>query len=166
MKIQCVLIRQGGTKVDIDNVQYHFEPLPDGAHVADVENEDHVDRFLAIAEGYKLYRGDLAPVGAPEAIEPSPVVIPVFGEKPVVLGRLNGSDVHESSYEIAGHVYSLTEIINIAFGNSEMSVEEWNDLPDDERLVKIDIALDDLAEAAEKQDKAVAPKAPAKKTKK
>lgn len=57
MRIECKLIREGGTTADIDGVEYHFAPQADGAHVADVENEDHVDRFLGIGEAYKLYRG-------------------------------------------------------------------------------------------------------------
>lgn len=56
MQIECILKREGGTKTAIGEIEYHFAPQADGAHVADVENEDHQDRFLAISEGYRLYR--------------------------------------------------------------------------------------------------------------
>ena len=49
MKIECILKREGGSVVDLGGVEYHFEPLADGAHVADVENEAHIDRFLSIS---------------------------------------------------------------------------------------------------------------------
>lgn len=56
MKIECKLQRAGGTIVDIGGTEYHFKPGADGAHVADIENDEHIDRFLAIAEAYRLYR--------------------------------------------------------------------------------------------------------------
>lgn len=80
--IECKLIREGGTIVPLDGIEYHFAPQADGAHVALVENEDHADRFLSITEGYRLYRGAVAapaPEGerteqsfdtAPNAIQP------------------------------------------------------------------------------------------------
>ena len=40
--------------------EYHFAPMPDGCHVAEVENPKHQDRFLEI--GYKIYRGEDAQV--------------------------------------------------------------------------------------------------------
>ena len=40
--------------------EYHFAPMPDGCHVAEVENPEHQDRFLSI--GYKIYRGEDAQV--------------------------------------------------------------------------------------------------------
>ena len=69
MKIQCVLLRDGGTKTDLDGLLYHFEPLADGAHVAEIEIEAHIDRFLAIPEGYKIYHGKLAPKGKPQKLD-------------------------------------------------------------------------------------------------
>lgn len=58
MLIECKLIRFGGTIATLDGVEYHFAPLQDGAHVADVGREDHRARFLSIAEAYQPYRGD------------------------------------------------------------------------------------------------------------
>lgn len=55
MKIECILKRQGGTHVDMGGVVYHFAPQPDGAHVADIEDNAHIQRFLGIPEGYRIY---------------------------------------------------------------------------------------------------------------
>lgn len=66
MKIECKLIREGGTIVQIGKNEYHFAPQADGAHVADVADDEHVARFLAIPEAYKIYKGEAkaAPVVA------------------------------------------------------------------------------------------------------
>jgi len=55
MKIQCILKRKGGTRASIDGIEYHFKPQEDGAHVADVQDNDHIQRFLSIPEGYRIY---------------------------------------------------------------------------------------------------------------
>jgi hypothetical protein len=59
MKIECKLKREGGSKIDLDNIEYHFAPGADGAHVAEVENDEHIARFLAIPEGYRIYKAAL-----------------------------------------------------------------------------------------------------------
>ena len=56
MKIECVLKRQNGTVAEIDGINYHFAPQVDGAHVAVIEEVAHIERFLAIPEGYRIYR--------------------------------------------------------------------------------------------------------------
>ena len=72
--IQCLLRRKGGTKVAFGHnaatqTVYHFKPLdagdPDSPHVCEVEKEEHVNRFLAIPEAYRLYRGDGAVTSIP-----------------------------------------------------------------------------------------------------
>lgn len=59
MKLSCPVIREGGSFVELWGTEYHFVPMPDGCHVAEVENPEHQDRFLSI--GYKIYRGEDAP---------------------------------------------------------------------------------------------------------
>lgn len=54
MKIECQNKRDGGTHATIDGVSYHFAPQPDGAHVADVEDRDHIQRFLSV-RAYRIY---------------------------------------------------------------------------------------------------------------
>ena len=56
MKLSCPVIREGGSFVELLGTEYHFAPMPDGCHVAEVENPEHQDRFLSI--GYKIYRGE------------------------------------------------------------------------------------------------------------
>lgn len=55
MKIECILKREGGSKVEIGGTEYHFAPQADGAHVAEVSNNGHVQRFLSITDGYRIY---------------------------------------------------------------------------------------------------------------
>ena len=166
MKIECILKREGGSVVDLGGVEYHFEPLADGAHVADVENEAHIDRFLSISEGYKLYHGKEQPKGEPKQIgESTPVPAPQTESKPV--GALAGSDELPPQFEINGKTVTQLEAVALAFAASGMTSDEWNELDQSERTAKIEIALDELAEAGEgeevKTEEVKAP-APSKKT--
>ena len=52
MKLSCPVIRDGGSFVELWGTEYHFAPMPDGCHVAEVENPEHQDRFLEI--GYRF----------------------------------------------------------------------------------------------------------------
>lgn len=53
MLIECILKRPNGTEVDLGGVNYHFLPDAAGRHVCEVENEEHVARFLSISEAYR-----------------------------------------------------------------------------------------------------------------
>lgn len=53
-KIESVLRRPGGTRVDLFGTEYHFVPQVDGREIADITDPVHVSRFLAIPEGYRL----------------------------------------------------------------------------------------------------------------
>lgn len=144
MYIECILRRDGGTRADIGGKQYHFAPLEDGAHVAAVENPDHVDRFLSISEAYRVYRGALkasaGPVdGLPEA--KAPVV--------QVSALLAGSEQLPPQFEIGGQTYTQAKIAELAVAAADLTSDEWNELGDDERAAKMEIALDELADAAE-----------------
>ena len=164
MKIECILKREGGTKTDVGGVEYHFEPLSDGAHVADVTEEAHIDRFLAIPEGYKVYHGKETPVGEPKQIgeRTSAPVAPAAPAKPAMLA---GSDELPPQFEIGGKVITQLEAVQKAFDASGLSSDEWNELDAEDRAAKIEISLDELAEAAEAEAAAAAAaKAPAKKT--
>lgn len=67
MKIECRLIREGGTKVEFGPTVYHFKPDPafGGRHIADVNDEDHISRLLSISEAYKMVK-----TGTPAPVEP------------------------------------------------------------------------------------------------
>lgn len=77
--IESKLIREGGTHVDIGGTEYYFAPNDEGAHVCEVVNEDHADRFLSIPEGYRLYRAQAKAAVKIEA-EATPIIEPVTDE--------------------------------------------------------------------------------------
>lgn len=147
MKIQCVLIRAGGTKADLDGIEYHFEPLVDGAHVADVTIEKHIDRFLSIPEAFKVYHGSETPEGKPVALEAKAASAPVVDERKPA--RLSGSSQHPAEFTIAGKTYAQIDVVRKAFEASGLSEDEWNELDEDERAAKLDIMLDALADEAD-----------------
>lgn len=147
MKVQCVLAREGGTKAEIGGIEYHFEPLADGAHVAEVENEAHIDRFLGIPEAYKVYHGKDEPKGVPLAVSPVKATVVSQPAAPTGTVSLAGSEQHPPQFEIDGTVYSQRDVVEKAFAASGMTPDEWNDLGDDERAAKIDITLDELADS-------------------
>lgn len=65
MLVECKLLRKGGTIVPMPRIGapdaiYHFTGSEKGPHVAEVEDEDHLARFLAIPDGYRVAR----PTGA------------------------------------------------------------------------------------------------------
>lgn len=129
MQIECKLKRDGGTKVDMGTAQYHFAPLADGAHVAEVENEKHIDRFLSISEAYRLYRADRAP----EA------------DAPIVL---LGSDEFPASFEINGKTYALADVIEQARVAVHLTPEVWNAQPEAARADMIEAELDKINASA------------------
>lgn len=53
--VECVLHRKGGTVVTIDEIDYHFKPNQQGAHVCEISDPDHAQTFLAIREAYAIY---------------------------------------------------------------------------------------------------------------
>lgn len=138
MQIECKLKREGGTKADIDGIVYHFTPLADGAHVADVLNEKHQDRFLSISEGYRLYRGtEQAPPAAPADTVPA---------ADIAIALLYSS-MHPATFDIGGKTWQLGEVVALAAAS--FGPEEWNELSDEARADLIDEQLDKLeAEAA------------------
>lgn len=121
--IECKLIREGGTFVTLGTTEYHFIPQDDGAHVAHVADEEHVDLLLSIREGYRLYRGASknAPVEAPAApeAEPEQALTTLLATEPeaapVVDEREALADQYESLYGERPHartgVKKLRELI-------------------------------------------------------
>lgn len=156
--IESKLIRKGGSRVDIGGTEYHFQPYTDGAHVCEVANEAHADRFLSITEGYRLYRGKGTPadgnaanpagavpdanVGA-DAHAPHPMAAPAASPE-----ILLGGDF-PASFDIHGATYSLGDIVARAHTESGLSVADWNNLPEDERDGKIEAELDRIDAAGQ-----------------
>jgi hypothetical protein len=55
MKIECTIKRHGGTKVTIGDTEYHFAPCEnDERHIAEVGDEGHVEKFLAVPESFRV----------------------------------------------------------------------------------------------------------------
>lgn len=148
MHIECVLHRDGGSKIDLGGILYHFAPQPDGAHVSLVENPDHQDRFLSISEGYRLYRGEFKPADASTAI--ATAAAPVApraddGDEQQVI--LLGSDQHDAHYTVHGVDYALGYLVARAQAASCLNPADWNSLSDDGRADLIDEELNKLADA-------------------
>lgn len=146
MKIESKLHREGGTKIDLGGIEYHFAPQADGAHVAEVENDDHIARFLSIPEGFKIYKGAAAPVVETKTYANGTTATgpgPLPKEPPIEV--LVGSSVHPATFEINGKSYTLGDVVAAAHTASGLAVEEWNALPDEDRHTRIDAELDKLA---------------------
>lgn len=135
MDIECILKREGGSKIDIDGTTYHFKPIADGAHVAAVEDKTHRNRFLSISEGYQIYDGAVAtPPVKTAPVEPGAVVLYVSSNFP-------------ATFDINGKQYALGDIVAQAQAISGKTPEEWNELLDDDRDALIDAELDAVNEA-------------------
>lgn len=137
MKIECKLKRAGGTHVDMGTAKYHFAPLEDGAHVANVEDEAHEARFLSISEAYRVYKG---------SAEGAPAAVIVAATAPAKVVKPYWSDTHPESFDIGGKTYNWTEVLDLAVATSGLSAEDWNKLNAEARADLIDDELDKLAE--------------------
>lgn len=82
MFIECTIRRKLGTHPEIDGTTYHFIPTTTGEHVADVEDDAHIERFLSIP-GYREFAGNCL-----EYPNAQPVVV-----QPVVQAPLVGTQV-------------------------------------------------------------------------
>ena len=128
MKIESIIKRVKGHSVELGENTYEFLP-PD--YVAEVEDPDHIGRFLSITEGYRAVGATGQPIPPPLKAESSTVI-------------LLGSDVHPSSFEINGKEYALGDVVQLAFAAANMNAEAWNGLSEGERADLIDEQLDKL----------------------
>jgi hypothetical protein len=55
MIIECTIRRKEGTKIDLFGKAYDFQPNEQGAHVAEVADEQAIERLLSITEAYREY---------------------------------------------------------------------------------------------------------------
>lgn len=69
MLIESIIQRAGGTRVPLGDDIYHFftHIKNDTRHVCEVQDEDHIQTFLAIKEGYRLVQQPKKPKSAAEA---------------------------------------------------------------------------------------------------
>lgn len=131
MKIESLIRRPQGTKVELDNVQYHFKPEGDDPrHVADVKRDEHIRTFLGIPEGYRPFEGEKVSEKLQKQIDEDT--------------ELKGSTVHAAVYDIHGEKVDLESLVLMSFDDSGLSREEWNELDDKKRYVYIDKTLASL----------------------
>jgi hypothetical protein len=147
MKIECILKRKGGSHIEMPGKKYYFEPQEDGRHIAEVEVDDHIERFLAIPEAYRIARapGVHHDQSQATALLAGTVKLP---DAPSALavdpGALLGSDSHPSTFQIGDATYAIGDVLLRAFQDSGLTVEDWNGLDDEDRATKIDIVLDGI----------------------
>lgn len=141
MQIECKLKRAGGTTVPMGEKTYHFNPLDDGAHVAEVTIEEHIARFLSIPEGYRFYNANGHTLDLPEPVvaASAPVDRPEQEVEPVLTSVL-----HPEHVTIGGQVYTVNQFARMGYDKSGLSAEDWNSLTADTRADFIDEALTEL----------------------
>jgi len=131
MKIESLIRRPEGTKVELDNVLYHFVPKgQDARHIAEVEREEHIRSFLSIPEGYQPVEGEKVSKKLQQQLDDE--------------AELNGSAVHAAQYEFHGEKVKLDDIVLMAFDDSGLTREEWNELDDQKRYTFLDQTIASL----------------------
>lgn len=135
MKIESLIKRKNGTNVQLDSPkrEYHFAPESgdfNDPHVCEVAEERHARILLRITNGYRPAEGEKAPPD--ENLNPP---------------RLKGSAVHDARYTIkGGDVVELEDLVNMAFEDSGLDEDDWNELADQQRYEYIDTTLRELQE--------------------
>ncbi len=130
MIIESRIRRKNGTKVKLDDVLYHFKPEKDERHLAEVKRDEHIRTFLAIPEGFQPAEGEKVSSKLQKQLDED--------------NALKGSIVHDAKYNFHGEEVSLDELVQIAFDDSGLSHEEWNELDDQKRYAFIDQAIASL----------------------
>lgn len=125
MKIKCKQIRDGGTKVPMGKKEYHFAPDENGDHVADVTNKAHIDRFLAITEGYEevgAKASKAAKSTEPPAVEVTPEAVAVMGipELRDLAGKLGiGINNELTDDDLVEHIEEIRAEVTAALEKAE-----------------------------------------------
>lgn len=136
MKIESLIKRKNGTRVTLDapTRHYHFKPTEDDQrHLAEVTEASHIAMLLRIRDGYRAVEGEELPEDDNDSGKK-------LGERVLV-----GSNVHNATYIIkGGDEITLGDLVNMAFEDSGLSEDEWNDLADQERYEFIDTTLAEL----------------------
>lgn len=141
MKIESMIKRKNGTKVQLDDPKREYLFTPESGnfndpHVCEVEEESHARILLRISGGYRVAEGETAPPD--EDLTPP---------------RLKGSAVHDARYTIkGGDVIELDDLVNMAFDDSGLDEDEWNELADQQRYEYIDTTLRELQEGFHETD--------------
>jgi hypothetical protein len=121
MLIESKIKREGGTHVTLDGVSYHFKQLSkeDDRHVCEVANDDHIERFLAVSEGFRparVFTADHKKIEMPkraEVLQPEPVE------------AVEPEPVEEEAPAVASTRDELVEQFQARFGRKPHG--KWND---------------------------------------
>lgn len=115
--MKCLLLRLGGTKIDLDGTHYHFKDDGLGNHVATMTNMKHVSRLAGIPEAYEIFDGGAAETDAATALGvtlTAPVVVaPVLAPtlvatvEPTVVA--DASELKTTINAIAGFPENMTK---------------------------------------------------------
>lgn len=105
MLIEHTTKRLNGSVHTIGGTKYHFAPNDEGAHVAEVEDRAHIQRFLSIPS-FVVYSGEAPAADAPVA--PAPV-------EPVAPAPAGGDDQQPTPLEEAPDEV-LTQLYEEAYG--------------------------------------------------
>lgn len=149
MNIECILRRKGGTVVEMPGKTYHFAPTQDDErHIADVNIDAHVERFLSIREAYRIARTPGAEAVESDATASLRGTVPPIDNPPTVTVdaaqlKVAGA-TFPPSFDVNGKRYSLLDVTLRAFEDSGLTLEDWNGLDDEAIATKTEIVLDEL----------------------
>jgi len=145
MKIECILRRDPPAVVTLGSTAYQFQPDEQGRHVCDVEDNAHLARLLSISEAYRLPGDEPIPQDLIPAIVEHSLPTAAATLAPVDEHVVKGSSVHPATFDLGGaELTELADVVDHALNLSGLTTMEWNGLPDEDRHVFIDLALDDL----------------------
>jgi hypothetical protein len=157
MKIESILKRDPSTEVTLGDTTYRFSPDSTGAHVCEVEDQEHAAHLLSIKEGFKLPGDKAIPKALQKKVEKDlqlnqPSLAPsADGLVPV------GSTVHPAVVDLGNSVLTdIAEVVDRALSDSGMTTQEWNELAPEARHDLIDGALDTMSEEAGNEVKRIA----------
>lgn len=158
MKIESIIKRDPPTSITLGDTAYQFEPDSEGRHVCEVTDQQHLARLLSIPEGYRLvldgpHQPAQQPPQQPTIQTTQPTMQPTDdddGEEDE--DELKGSAVHPFEIDLGdGKTILRDEAVKLAFEQSGMTREEWNEQDEDDRYAKIDAVLDAMV-APEQED--------------
>jgi hypothetical protein len=158
MKLKTLIVHPKGSVITLPGAEYRPETQPDGEQVFEVNDPAHIERLLAIKEGFAEYAPGKAAAVKKAADKPAD------DPKPPVEVGLIGSSVHPATFEIGGQTFQLRTIVAMAHTASGLSPTDWNALTDEERHDRLDAELDRLQaeiDAKERAKDQAKPDAPA-----
>jgi hypothetical protein len=143
MIIESIIKRKKGTKVELGDMTYFFNATEtEPRHLCTVDNQDHINRFLSIKEGYREAEGS-----APKSNKENEMLLG-SSELPALVAIAEGKEV------------ALGDIVRGAFIISALTVSDWNDQDEDDR----ENAIQDYVNFLIKQEETENPATRAKET--